>query len=110
MARYTTIILIYILFTRILIFCSNRAPACFTWSPETITTKAPVKFNAACIEKASQFRWDFGDSSAIIITTSLTIDHLYSTPGVYSVTVTGKPLNTSSAGKTTVQTKIITVN
>lgn len=90
--------------------CTESTPSCFTWSPETVTTKTTVKFNASCIEKASIFHWNFGDSSAAIITTSLTTEHLYSTPGVYTVTVTGKPLMTRLANNwETTQTNVINV-
>lgn len=110
MLRYLVIISISVLCVRTFTCCSHATPACFTWSPETITTQSTVKFNASCIERASIFRWNFGDSSAVIITTSLTTEHRYSVPGVYTVTVTGKPIVTRVTGNTeTTQTRVIIV-
>lgn len=68
-----------------LIACKDTTVACFTHSPDAITTSTPVTFNASCSEEASYFTWNFGDGSADTTTGSLSITHQYSNAGTYSV-------------------------
>ena len=69
----------------LLFSCKEPTVACFSHSPNAITTSTPVTFNASCSEEASYFTWNFGDGSADTITTSLSVTHQYANAGTFTV-------------------------
>lgn len=64
--------------------------AAFTWSPEPQTVGLPVQFHDASTPGAASFPiasriWDFGDGDSATLADPA---HIYSEPGVYTVTLT----------------------
>jgi len=73
--------------------------AAFTWNPLSPLLNRTVTFNATSslpgwsLPKAApapivNYIWNFGDNSANYTTTTPTIDHIYTTPGNFTVTLT----------------------
>lgn len=101
------------LFTFILIFlfsCKDPTIACFSHSPDTITTNVPVTFNAGCSDEASYYTWNFGDGSYDTTTTALTITHEYTITGTFIIRLNVKRKDGNlPRGSKTESTELISV-
>ncbi len=82
--------------------------AAFTVSPSAPLTGSSVSFNATTSTSADpivSYRWDFGDGSAPVTTSSATKSHTFTTAGNYTVTLTVK----DSKDRTATTTKQVQV-
>jgi len=69
----------------ILFSCAKIEKSCFDFSPSEPFSGDVVVFNASCSQYASTYKWSFGDGSPDTVTNSLTINHVYRSPGIYIV-------------------------
>ena len=74
-----------------------------TTSPPPFSTCAPINFIAF---GGASYKWNYGDGSPIITTTSPTVSHTFSQQGNYTVTV----LVTNGCGNTATYSKSVNVN
>ena len=102
---FATIVIVMLTFK-----CTKREKACFDYSPANPNTTTGITFNSGCSENTYSNRWTFGDGTPDTTSTSLTINHKYSSAGVYTVTLNAERKDgvTLRKGLTTV-TKTITV-
>lgn len=67
--------------------CMDRVDACFTVTPTTITRGETVTF-IKCEKSSGKMVWDFGDGTVQEGKKLDEVQHVYPTPGNYSVTLT----------------------
>lgn len=80
----------------------------FTFSPTGPVANSDVNFNASTSTSADDivnFKWDFGDGTAVVNSTQGTVQHRFVHAGIYVVTLTIK----DSAGRTATTTSNVTV-
>jgi PKD repeat protein len=90
MKTNSILIIIIVAIGVILVSCSPKLEACFTFTTQLVTTGTDVTFNSSCSENATGYKWNFGepgDNSKDTIVQSQTINHIYARPGNYTVTL-----------------------
>ena len=69
---------------------NSRQGAVVRVDESTVLALSPVVFTAEVYgegHESASLEWDFGDGSAKVTTTGLSVSHAYQTPGIYSVTL-----------------------
>lgn len=86
-----------------LVGCSKTPTACFTADKTVVAINEVVTLDASCSKSAHHYEWTFGDGAKASNTKTT---HIYTTAGIYTVTLTGLSMNMK---KTNEITKVITV-
>jgi PKD repeat protein len=73
-----------------LVTVTNAPPAPIITAPDTANRDEPVAFTANANDPGAdtfEYRWDWGDESPVVITTTAVVSHTFSTEQVYTVTL-----------------------
>ena len=91
-----------------LITVVNQAPTATISSADTVNKKESILFDSSLSTDPNgdvlSYSWNFGDGSLIQVSTNTSVNHVYSTSGTYTITLTVSDGETS-----TVTNKVITV-